>query len=144
MLLLLLACFDTADLNDAETPDAPAALIPSAAPPALDGQWSYAEECGESAGGTPVVVGYSLTVTGATATLYADGYQTMTRIVADLEPSGDAAWTLRFSHSEPDAMFPDAYQKGEALLALTLDGSTLSGRPLGLVLNCSESMSFSR
>ncbi len=138
MLLLLLACFDSADTP----PAAPEAPQPPA--PDLDGEWTFAEECGESMGGTPVAVYYSLTITGTTATLHADGYQTMTRLNAALTPAASGAWTLTVSSVDPDSMFQDAYKKGEPLLTLTPSGETLKGHPMELVLNCSESMVLTR
>lgn len=130
MLLLLLACFDSADTQ-------PTARV-------LDGEWTFAEECGESAGGTPVAVYYSLTITGLTATLHADGYQTMTRLNADLVVVSPESWRLDFTSADPDSMFPDAYKKGEPLLSLTPSGEALKGQPMALVLNCSEGMVFTR
>ncbi|MFT5686093.1 MAG: hypothetical protein ACI8RZ_007048 [Myxococcota bacterium] len=136
MLMLLLACFD----SDPQ-PEVPA---PQLEAPAIDGAWTFAEECGENTGGTPVAVYYSLTITGQTATLHADGYQTMTRITGDLTPTADNTWTLSFAAAEPDSMFPDAYDRGAPLLTLTHAGETLQGHPLGLGLNCSEGMVFTR
>jgi len=147
--LLLLACSDSPDPTATITPTSTTSSSTSSPnTDAVQGTWSFAEECGESAGGTPISIQYSLTVSESAATLNADGYQTMMRIIGTMRPVRKESYVLVFKSTGDGAMFPDAYTSGQALLSLSFDPErsepTLLAKPLDLVLNCTETMVFTR
>ena len=139
LTLLMIAC--STDSSDPTT-----GTVNTDTASALTGTWSASEECGANAGGTPVAIYYTLTFSGQTATLHADGYQTMMRLSTTLKPSPGDTVTLVAEGAEPDS-FP-SYRKGQALLSLSLvadrSGATLTAHPVDLVLACSDKMTFTR
>lgn len=131
MLLLLLACSGAPDPTTA-----------SGGP--LDGTWRAEEECGTTTGGSPVVVGYTLTVTGTQASLEADGYQTMLRARGQLSAREDGGWDLYFEEAGEGGAFSEMSRPGDLLLGFQLREGVLEGTPRKLTVNCSTLLRFER
>lgn len=129
LALLLLACSGG---------DAP----PSADP--LGGTWRFEEECGSTTGGSAVVVGYTLTVTGDQATLDADGNQTMLRARGTVRALDDGGWDLVFDSPGDGGAFSELYRPGDLLLNLHLRDGVLEATPGKLNIQCSAQLRFER
>ena len=74
---------------------------PSSTPgEAMQGEWGFGEECGQTAGGSPIVVGHTLTITGNKARATANGYQTWLEVDGTLYPVGTDQWDLHVDKSD--------------------------------------------
>lgn len=134
--------------GDPEPTDASAHLAPVAAPPSdglpPQGSWSYEESCGENAGGTPVVVGYSLRITDQEVVLDADGYQTMLRTVGTATVDAAGVWSVRFVRLGEEALGDTYLKPGDVMLTFTVEEGELQITPGELIFNCTQTTRFSR
>lgn len=78
----------------------------SAPPAAYQGAWTFGEDCGKTAGGTPIYVAHTLTLTGDKATATANGYQTWLEVTGTLYPVGTDTWDLHVDTSDGTAPKP--------------------------------------
>ncbi|MEL6344902.1 MAG: DUF5991 domain-containing protein [Myxococcota bacterium] len=107
-------------------------------PPA--GRWEGDETCGETVGGTPVAVYFSLEINDGSAHLTADGYQTAIDIHGRVEDSGEGDWQLVFDRN---GEFSSPFKPAEVLFTLQEKGGGLAATPVEWVLNCSEVLALS-
>ena len=123
--------------EDAATPEANPGQPPQ-------GSWIYSEECGESAGGSPVMVGYALRITGTEVAVEADGFQTMLRAVGRASVDSSGVWSVQFERNAEDS-FSGAYlNPGDVMLTFTVEDGDLQITPGQLIFNGTETTRFTR
>ena len=116
------------------------APAPDSAP---QGRWMYDESCGENAGGTPVFVGYQISIDGEEARIEADGYQTMLRTVGAVSQASDGVWTVRYTRPGEEG-YAGYLQPGDAMITFTVEDGDLMVTPAELIFNCTETTLFTR
>jgi hypothetical protein len=116
------------------------ALVPAGSGKAVQDPWvgtyEYTFNAGKTAGGTPVVVEYTLVVRSGSgsgsATLKADGYQTSHELVCDTRNEGDRLEVAFKSYPDggtTNEFGVELYKPGELLLTLEWRGAG-AGRKL--------------
>jgi hypothetical protein len=99
-----------------------AAPVAVASPPDMwSGTYVFTESAGRTAGGTPIVIGHTMTITrsatGYHAEIVAIGYQTSVEIVA-VAPITATLLVLSFERGGENHKFKGRYKPGEVLLVL--------------------------
>ena len=87
-------------LEPVATAATPPPAAGSAPPAAYQGAWTFGEDCGKTAGGTPIYVAHTLTITGDKASASANGYQTWLEVTGTLYPVGTDTWDLHVDTSD--------------------------------------------
>lgn len=127
-----------------ETSTSDPLLEPVPAPtidPVLTGRWEAGEDCGRTAGGTPIYIHYSMDVERNAVRLVSNGYQTAQDLYARMEPTGDGQWRLVFERAGAFRAYQDP---GDVLFTFQIDGTdeVLVGTPAEWTLNCAETLTF--
>lgn len=103
------------------------------------------ERCGQTQGGTPIFIGYTLELKGGNGRLDADGYQTLLRKKVTVSGNG-AERALVLVEAGPDDISPNHPKPGARLARLEDDakGLRLTPVPEGLVLACEPTLLLER
>ena len=129
MLLALVACQNQANKPGDET-DKPSTETTenNQAQSSVDwaGRFHYIENLGETAGGTPMIMAYSLEIKPQGQELIAefniDGYQTMEHLNCKVVSKGGNKAELRFDSYAEESLFPDKFKKDQVLTEMEKTG----------------------